>query len=262
EAQEKLAEAEPLYRRALTIQEKVLGPEHPRVATSLNNLAVLYGELGRHEEAEPLYKRSLAIKEKALGPEHPDVAASLNNLAMFYYSQADYPQAEPLCKRAVAIGEKALGPEHPLVATSLNNLAALAFAAGELEEAWTYARRARRIVLGARQRAAASALARSSFQAERLPPNLLPCLALRLQKRADVLELVEQGRALALRELLAEARAQMASVLPEEERERVTEALGRVNSLNSRIEKAREGSRQRAASGGTALRVAAGGNGL
>lgn len=36
------AEAEPLYRRALVIAEKALGPEHPDVATSLNNLATLY----------------------------------------------------------------------------------------------------------------------------------------------------------------------------------------------------------------------------
>jgi hypothetical protein len=31
----------PLYQRALPINEKALGSEHPDVATSLNNLAVL-----------------------------------------------------------------------------------------------------------------------------------------------------------------------------------------------------------------------------
>ncbi len=77
-------EAEPLYRRSLAILEKALGPEHPDVATSLNNLALLYKTLGNYAEAEPLYRRSLAIWEKALGPEHPDVATSLNNLAALY----------------------------------------------------------------------------------------------------------------------------------------------------------------------------------
>ncbi len=38
--QGKLDEAEPLYRRALAIFEASLGPAHPDVATSLNNLAV------------------------------------------------------------------------------------------------------------------------------------------------------------------------------------------------------------------------------
>ncbi|CAN0560911.1 unnamed protein product, partial [Laminaria digitata] len=40
-AQGNYAEAGPLYKRTLAIYEKALGPEHPSVATSLNNLAVL-----------------------------------------------------------------------------------------------------------------------------------------------------------------------------------------------------------------------------
>ncbi len=62
-------DAEPLYKRSLAILEKALGPEHPNVAMSLNNLALLYEAQGRYGDAEPLYKRSLAISEKVLGPE-------------------------------------------------------------------------------------------------------------------------------------------------------------------------------------------------
>ena len=65
----------------MSIREKALGPDHPDVATSLNDLASLYDTQGDYAKAEPLYKRSLSIWEKALGPDHPDVATSLNNLA-------------------------------------------------------------------------------------------------------------------------------------------------------------------------------------
>ena len=41
-------EAEPLYRRSIRVDEASLGPEHPHVATDLNNLAQL---LQRHEPA-------------------------------------------------------------------------------------------------------------------------------------------------------------------------------------------------------------------
>ena len=41
QAQGKLAEAEPLFQRALALGEKTLGPDHPTVATRLNNLAQL-----------------------------------------------------------------------------------------------------------------------------------------------------------------------------------------------------------------------------
>ncbi|MGH6847493.1 MAG: tetratricopeptide repeat protein, partial [Methylocella sp.] len=52
------SEAEPLFQRALAIWEKALGPEHPDVATSLNNLALLYDAQGQYVQAEPLYRRA------------------------------------------------------------------------------------------------------------------------------------------------------------------------------------------------------------
>ncbi|MFP6889130.1 MAG: tetratricopeptide repeat protein, partial [Nitrospinota bacterium] len=77
-------DAEPLLLRSLTTKEKTLGPGHPQVAMSLNNLAGLYMDQGRHKDAEPLFRRSLAIAEKTLEPGHPHVALGLNNLAGLY----------------------------------------------------------------------------------------------------------------------------------------------------------------------------------
>ena len=121
----RFSDAEMLYQRALAIFEKVLGPEHPDVASSLNNLAALYEDQGRYAEAQPLFRRALAVNEKVLGPDHPDVATSLNNLAALYDDEGNYAQAELLYQRALATWEKALGPDHPDVAACLNNLAGL-----------------------------------------------------------------------------------------------------------------------------------------
>ena len=112
----KYPEATEIAKRVLAIYEKALGPEHPYVGTSLNNLALMYQAQGRYAEAELLLRRGLAIREKALGPEHPDVGQSLNNLASLYQAQGRYADAEPLLSAALAICEKALGPEHPDVA--------------------------------------------------------------------------------------------------------------------------------------------------
>ena len=81
--------------------ENALGPEHPNVATSLNNLAGLYEDQGKYAEAEPLYRRALAIQENALGPMHPHLAKSLNNLAGLYHAQGRYVEAEPLHMRGI-----------------------------------------------------------------------------------------------------------------------------------------------------------------
>ena len=61
-------------RRALEIDEKSYGPEHPDVARDLNNLAQLLQVTNRLGEAEPLMRRALEIDEKSYGPEHPKVA--------------------------------------------------------------------------------------------------------------------------------------------------------------------------------------------
>ncbi|CAN0367181.1 unnamed protein product [Ectocarpus sp. 6 AP-2014] len=143
--QGKYAEAETLYERSRAIQEKVLGPEHPDVATSLNNRALLLQSQGRYEEAEPLYERSQAIREKVLGTEHPDVATSLNNRAGLLQSQGKYDEADPLYLRAIEIGEKTLGPDHPDLATRLNNRAGLLRAQGKFAEADPLYRRATEI---------------------------------------------------------------------------------------------------------------------
>ncbi len=61
QATNRLGEAEPLYHRALAIDEKTLGPEHPNLAAELSNLAQLHADTNRLSEAEPLMRRALAI---------------------------------------------------------------------------------------------------------------------------------------------------------------------------------------------------------
>ena len=73
------------------------------MATSVNNLGLLYYNQGQYAQAEPLLNRSLAIMEKALGPDHPDVAVSLENLAALYRVTKRRKEAKVLEKRAAAI---------------------------------------------------------------------------------------------------------------------------------------------------------------
>ena len=47
------------------IRKEVLGEKHPDYATSLNNLAGLYGATEEYAKAEPLFRQALAIRKKA-----------------------------------------------------------------------------------------------------------------------------------------------------------------------------------------------------
>ncbi|CAN0337603.1 unnamed protein product, partial [Ectocarpus sp. 12 AP-2014] len=64
------AEAQPLCERSLAIRERMLGPEHPDVAQSLNNRALLLESQGEHNDALPLLERASSIRRKKLGENH------------------------------------------------------------------------------------------------------------------------------------------------------------------------------------------------
>lgn len=60
-------EAAGLYERSLAIRRRILGPDHPDVAATLHNWAVLCQSAGRSEEASVLWEEAGAIL--ASGPQ-------------------------------------------------------------------------------------------------------------------------------------------------------------------------------------------------
>jgi CHAT domain-containing protein/Tfp pilus assembly protein PilF len=117
----KFNEAIPLAQAMVANLDK--GTPSRDLAGALNNLAQLYGEVGRDAEAEPLYMRALAIMETAVGLDSVNIAPELNNLAALYQRQLRYAEAEPLFKRALVLSEKQLPANHPDIGRALNNLA-------------------------------------------------------------------------------------------------------------------------------------------
>ena len=97
------AKAEPLYQEALRIRQKVLGPEHPDTATSLNNLAVLYQAYGRVRQSRTALSGSapdLAEGSWARTSRHGDT--SLNNLALLEFDLGRIDEATALARQASA----------------------------------------------------------------------------------------------------------------------------------------------------------------
>ena len=73
--EEQFAAAQPLYERALRIQEKTLGSEHQDTVQTLTDLAICHLDQGHNEVGRPLLERALVLQEQALGPDHADVVA-------------------------------------------------------------------------------------------------------------------------------------------------------------------------------------------
>lgn len=78
------AEAVSLLERSLALREASLGPEHPHVAATLENLALSL-DVSQDSEAQAkaltFHQRALDLRKKSLGADHPLVARSHRSLA-------------------------------------------------------------------------------------------------------------------------------------------------------------------------------------
>ncbi|MEM7156485.1 MAG: tetratricopeptide repeat-containing serine/threonine-protein kinase [Myxococcota bacterium] len=127
--------AQPLYERALEIRTRVLGPDHPQVAWSTNDVANIHTKKGAFDEAMERYQRAMEIHREALGPDHPDVAQVQSNIAKIHFFTNRYPEAMVAFREVLATDERIYGPEHPELAETLNNIAIVQDLTGEHDAA-------------------------------------------------------------------------------------------------------------------------------
>ena len=102
------ASAERLLREAAELQEASLGPLHPELANTLNNLGVVYEVTGKPDQAERCFRRASEIATAVLPADHTFVATSRQNLEDFLTSRARaaVPLVLPPATATVAVQPK------------------------------------------------------------------------------------------------------------------------------------------------------------
>lgn len=111
-SQEKYAEAEKMYQRALQDEEKALGPDHISTLCTVYYLGHLYADLKRYNEAENMYQRALQGYEKARGPNFIWTPYTIFFLGRLYAELKRYDRAENMFQRAVQGYKKVRGPHY------------------------------------------------------------------------------------------------------------------------------------------------------
>jgi tetratricopeptide (TPR) repeat protein len=134
-AQDKLAQAEPLFREALERRRRVLGDDHPNTLTSINNMGLLFQAQGKPDQAEPLWREALERLRRVLGDDHPNTLSLINNIGYLLMAQGKLEQAEPVWREALQGRRSVLGDDHPETLGSINNLARLLQRQGKLADA-------------------------------------------------------------------------------------------------------------------------------
>jgi tetratricopeptide (TPR) repeat protein len=123
------------YERALVIDRRVLGDDHPRVAVRLAGLAIVAQNLGDFATAESLYRDALKRNERVYGERHPETAAARGNLGLLLQREGRLKEAEPELRGALEVMLSLYGPDNYNVGYARVSLAMLLHDQGKLGEA-------------------------------------------------------------------------------------------------------------------------------
>jgi tetratricopeptide (TPR) repeat protein len=108
-------------RAALEKLEEILGPDHPELQPSFDELVRDLLRLEDFAGATPVLQRTYEYRVAQLGPEHPDTLDRLALLTEGLLSAGLPAAAQPLLERQLTLSERLKGPEHEdtLTATQL-----------------------------------------------------------------------------------------------------------------------------------------------
>ena len=79
-----------VLKQALAIRERVYGPVHPMVASTVNELASIAVQNNRYDEAEAGFRRMLSIYRAIYGDHHYLLGLATSNLGSVHMGRKDY----------------------------------------------------------------------------------------------------------------------------------------------------------------------------
>ena len=110
---------------ALTLHQRVEGPNNPKTLYTAMKLGSVAELQGRYADAEALETQTIQTMQRVLGPEHPFTLRATSALATVYMDQAKYPQAEAIYSQNLEIERRVFGPENSLTLHGMHSLGAV-----------------------------------------------------------------------------------------------------------------------------------------
>ncbi|KAH9239089.1 hypothetical protein K456DRAFT_1860934 [Colletotrichum gloeosporioides 23] len=141
-AQDRLDDAEAMFKRALHIREKTLSLDHIGIVAEHHLLRVVYFKRGQLEDAEGLCEQMIEIHEKAQEPDYLSTTSMASDLGSLFIKQGRLEYAETMLRLALQGYEKAVGLDDPDTLSIVCDLGIFYTKRGQLEEAMTMCERA------------------------------------------------------------------------------------------------------------------------
>ena len=137
------AEAEALYRKALTIRQADFGAKHSTSVYYHSHLGVTNQKQERYDEATVHFQTALKISKEIEGPISRNAARLLGSLGELHRIQAPYVEAESYLTRALAIYEQLTEPEPLTILWKQRSLAWVHYHLEHYDQAMDLAERTR-----------------------------------------------------------------------------------------------------------------------
>lgn len=120
-----LKEALDYHQKAFSIRQSLFGENSSKLASSYQQLALIYQNEGDLNKAIEFFEKCLSIRMKVFGLKHPLTATVLNLLGSAYEEKGFLDKAYDKKKQALEIRQETIGEEHPDFAISLVHFANL-----------------------------------------------------------------------------------------------------------------------------------------
>ncbi|HEY5921858.1 MAG TPA: tetratricopeptide repeat protein, partial [Kofleriaceae bacterium] len=130
-----VAEAERTLGRSLAIRERLLGPDHPALISTLNMLGTSRVVAGRPSEAIPYLRRAYALAEQSAGADAAPIVHSAFVLGTALNMAGQSEEALAMLDRALPIYERAAGADSGRIAHALGLRAHVLTDLGHIERA-------------------------------------------------------------------------------------------------------------------------------
>lgn len=120
-----LPKAEATYLEIKKVFENRMQKNNPEYASLLNQLGLLYIQMGKMDLVEDLLKKAADVYKKKFSENNASYAKTKNDLGNFYRMQSRFAEAEEALTQARQISSATLGDSHPDYVKAVEDLAIL-----------------------------------------------------------------------------------------------------------------------------------------
>lgn len=110
--EERVGDSIDWFKKALEIQKKISGEDHPTPMTVYNNIGLIYHACGKCEDALAIYQQVREASEKKWGEKHPNTTSAYRNIGNVYRAKRRYRDALKWYEKTAKIREEVYGVDH------------------------------------------------------------------------------------------------------------------------------------------------------